>query len=119
MNVTRVKQKIKGIYDRRISAVYALALHYAAIAINYFTSVQPSSPGTSGLFWTNRTGQAAARMFTNAELTANSISWFMAQGVQYGVYLELANDRRFAAINPIIKRYAGRFIQDVRKIYKD
>ena len=118
MNVTQVKQNIKGIYERRKAAIYALALDYAALAINYFQLVQPPVPGSNGLFWTNRTGQAAARMFTNAEMTANAISWFMAHGVQYGVYLELANDRRYAAINPIIQRYASRFIQDVYKLYR-
>ncbi len=119
MNVTQVKQNINNIYERRKLAIYALALQYAARAINFFRSVQPPKPSSEGLFWTNRTGQAAARMFTNAEMADNVISWFMAHGVQYGVYLELANDRRFAAINPILEEYAIYFIQDVRKLYKD
>lgn len=115
--VDNVKNNIKNIFERRRASLYALALYYAAQAINYFRSVQPPTPNSKGKFWTNRTGQAAARMFTNAELGKDFITWFMAHGVQYGVYLELANDRRYAAINPIIQRYAGRFIEDAKKLY--
>ena len=98
--------------------VYALSLDYAARVINFFWSVQPPKPNSEGLFWTNRTGQAAARMFTDAKIVNNVVSWFMAHGVQYGVYLELANDRRYAAINPIMVRFTRFFIKDLNKLYK-
>ncbi len=119
MSVTQVKKNINDIYRRRRAAVYALALDYAARAINFFRSVQPPKPNSQGLFWTNRTGQAAARMFTGAELDENSVSWFMAHGVQYGIYLELANDRRDAAINPTMVKFTRFFIKDLNKLYKD
>jgi len=119
MSVTQVTKKIKDIYNRRRIAVYALSLEYAALAINYFRSVQPPKPDSQGQFWHNRTGQAAARMFTGAEVTENIVSWFMAHGVQYGVYLELANDRRHASINQVIRKFAGRFYNDLGKLYKD
>lgn len=117
--ITDLLKNIRSIYNRKEAALYALALNFAAIALNYFRQVQSSTPGTKGAFWTNRTGQAAARVFSNAELTRDFISWYMAHGVQYGVYLELANDRKHEAIRPIIQRYVGRFLQDAQKVYKD
>jgi hypothetical protein len=87
------------------------------MALNYFRSVQPPTPETAGQFWTNRTGQAAARVFSNAEITSEFVSWFMAHGVQYGVYLELANNRKHEALRPVIQRFASRFFNDVKKIY--
>src|SRR5512139_1061336 len=108
MDVSEVKQNIAGIFERRKAAVYALSLKWAAIALNYFRSVQPASPNSSGQFWHNRTAQASARMFTDAfqEGSADEliIGWFMAHGVIYGVYLELANNRAHEAIRPIIER---------------
>lgn len=116
-----VKNNIEGTFKRRNDAVYALCLYYAGMALNYFRSVQPSTPNSSGRFWHNATAQAAARVFSGArrEDENNVISWFMAHGVQYGVYLELANDRRNEALRPIINRFAGRFFEDLKKIYGD
>lgn len=114
-----MKKKIRDIFGKRTISLYSLSLYYAGLAIRYFRQVQPAVPNSAGAFWHNRTAQAAARMFTNAELTKQFVSWFMAHGVEYGVYLELANDRKHEAIRKIIQRFAGRYFNDVRKLYKD
>jgi hypothetical protein len=124
MDVSGVKDNIKEIYARKVAAVYALCLHYAAMAIEYFLSMQPASPGTKGAFWENRTAQASARMFARGfreDLNEEDaiLGWFMSHGVQYGTYLELANNRAHEAIRPIVQRFAGRFFEDVKKIYGD
>ena len=117
-DVVRVVSNIRGIYERRRASVYALCLYYASLAINYFKQVQPASPGSAGEFWHNQSGQAAARMHSGAYQEENIIAWFMAHGVQYGVYLELANDARHQAIRPVIQRFIGRFHQDLKKLYQ-
>ena len=119
MNVTNVKNNIKNIYSKKHIALYGLMLDYASIMINYFRSVQPPKPNSPGKFWYNRTGTAAARMFTNVSLTKEFVSLIMSHGVQYGTYLELANDRSCAAIYPIIQRYYSRLAQDINKLYRD
>jgi len=116
-DVTRVISNVQGIYARRRAAVYALCVYYASLAINYFRQVQPATPGTAGKFWHNQSGQAAARMHSGAYQEENIIAWFMAHGVQYGVYIELANDARHQAIRPVIQRFVGRFYQDLKKLY--
>lgn len=62
-------------------------------------------------------------MFTGADILGGTesviIRWFLAHGVRYGVYVELANDRRYEAIRPIIQRFAGRFIAEVKALYGD
>lgn len=117
--VNEVKKNILSIYERRRSALFALSLFYAGLAINYFRESQPSGFGVRGKFWTNQTNQARDRMFTDAFIEDNVVGWFMAHGVQYGTYLELANNRQNEAIRPIIQRFAGRFFRDVKKIYGD
>lgn len=113
-DVKKVVKNINNIYKRREAAVFAISLNYSAIALNYFRQVQ-SADG----FWTNRTRQALDRMFSNAFIESNSVGWFMAHGIDYGVYLELANDRKNEAIRPTIQRFAGRFLNAVKGLYKD
>ena len=109
-----VSNRIATIYLRRRAQIFAISLRYAALAIAYFRSQQAGNR-----YWVNQTNQAKDRMFTDAFQDDDVIGWFMAHGVQYGVYLELANDRQNEAIRPVIQRYAGRFFRDVRSLYSD
>jgi hypothetical protein len=118
--IEEVKKNIRNVYsDRLIPASYAVCLYFAGMALNYFRSVQPPVTGAKGRFWANKTAQAALRMFTDAFRDSNSIGWLMSHGVDYGVYLELANDRRHEAIRPIIQKYAGQFWESIQKLFKD
>jgi hypothetical protein len=109
-----VQERIKSIYQIRRKQIYALSLYYSALAIKYFRQQQASDK-----YWTNQTFLAMDLMFTGAFIERDIIGWFMSHGVQYGVYLEIANDRRNEAIRPIVQRFAPRFFADVRKIYGD
>lgn len=119
MGIIEVKKNIRSIYERRRIALLALALSYAGRAINTFRRLQPPGPNAKGFFWTNRTGQAAARVFTNATLEKNIVTWFISHGVQYGVYLELANDRKHEALRVIINLFLQDYLRDVRRLYGD
>ena len=54
-------------------------------------------------------------MFAKAFQDANSIGFFLSHGKSYGVYLELANDRKFEVIRPIIQSLAPEFIKAIKK----
>lgn len=113
-DIRRVLHRTNDIYERRRAAVYALSLQYAALALNYFRQQQAQSR-----YWQNQTGLARDLMFSDAFMEGQIIGWFMAHGVEYGPYLELANDGKNQAIRPVIQRYAGRFFRDVRSLYGD
>ena len=87
------------------------------MAIQYFISVQKTGIGNPGKYWHNQTEQAAARVFAKAFRDGKDFGWFIAHGVDYGVYLTLANDRKHDGLTPIIKRYAGRYFNDVKKLF--
>jgi len=55
-------------------------------------------------------------MFSNAFQDKNSIGWFLSHGVEYGIYLELANDRAHESIKPIIQELAPKFYNDVKEL---
>ncbi len=108
----RVSKKIKTIYERRKLAVYALSLSYAARALNYFRQNQDSNA-----YWSNRTYQARDRVFSNAQIEGDIVSWFIAHGVDYGIYLELANNRLHEALRPTIVHFFADFKKDLEKLF--
>jgi hypothetical protein len=112
MDVTAVKANIVAIYERRRAAVYALCLSYAARALDRFRANQAEQ-----LYWQNQTGQAYARVFATGYIEESVVGWFMAHGVQYGVYLELANDRKHEALRPVMESLIPQFMSDLREIY--
>ena len=55
--------------------------------------------------WTDRTGQARQRLTAYVtELQPAICEITLAHGVDYGVFLELAHEKRFATIMPTIQR---------------
>jgi len=85
--------------------------------LKYFQRMQPATPGAKGAFWTNRTGIAAATWFYNVFFIEDSIILRAGHSAEYGVYLELANNRAHESIRPIIQRYAGRLLRDIKELY--
>lgn len=52
--------------------------------------------------WTDRTGHARQRLTSNVEKVTNGYKIILAHGVDYGIWLELAHEKRFAIIQPTI-----------------
>ena len=111
----KVNNNIDAAFKRKRAAVYALCLHYSALALKYFRAEQ-----TGNRFWTNRTNLAKDTVFTSAFREGEDIiGWFMAHALQYGVYLELANDRKHESINPVIHVFYPLFRDNLEKLYAD
>lgn len=56
--------------------------------------------------WTDRTGQARQRLTGDVLIASNGYRLRLAQGVDYGIFLELEHEKRFAIIMPTIE-YIG------------
>ncbi len=52
--------------------------------------------------WTDRTGHARQRLTGTVTKVANGYKITLAHGVDYGIWLELAHEKRFAIIQPTI-----------------
>jgi len=52
--------------------------------------------------WTDRTGDARKRLNSYTEPRPNAVRIYLAHGVDYGVWLELAMQKRYAIIAPTI-----------------
>lgn len=56
--------------------------------------------------WTDRTGHARQRLTGRSYKVSKGYELSLAHGVDYGVWLELAHEKRFAIIDPTIN-YVG------------
>ncbi len=109
--IAKVKTNIRGVLGRRRIALIALCMQYSAKSLQLFRREQRSN-----LFWTNRTKTAMDTVFSNAYITEDVIGFYLSHLQEYGIYLELANDRRFEALRPIINFYEGEFLEKVRRL---
>jgi hypothetical protein len=107
-----IKAKVKQTYDRRRSAAIALCLHYAGMALQRFRQKQASNK-----FWDNQTKVALDTVFSDAIVTDGAVGFFLAHLVEYGVYLELANDRKNQALVPTVMAFYSRFHCDLEALY--
>lgn len=106
-DISNVKKNIGNIFERKIAALFALCQDEALRTIQEFRNEQSGEA-----FWKNRTFQAMDRMFTESFKEPEAIGFIMAHGVQYGVYLELANNRKHQAIRPMIMSRLSAFTGD-------
>lgn len=58
--------------------------------------------------WTDRTGHARARLNSSVATISSGYRIYLAHGVDYGIWLELAHGKRFAIIPQTIE-YVGTF----------
>lgn len=67
--------------------------------------------------WTDRTGMAKATL--NAKVSQpdpNTIRITLAYGVDYGIWLELANNKNYAIIAPTINEEGPRIVEDLNNL---
>lgn len=106
LTTKQFNDSVNNILKRKKAALYALALNYAAKALNYFRRQQASE-----VYWKNQTFQAMDEMTTGAIREKDVIGWFMAHGVEYGPRLELANNGQNEAIKPVIDHFKDDFFE--------
>lgn len=112
LSMLEIVRNINEIFEKRKATLFALCQFYAAKAVNVFNTAQGDD-----FFWNNQTFQAKDSVFAEAVQETDFIGFFIAHGKDYGVYLELANDRQNESLRPIINAMWPDFIKDVKKIY--
>lgn len=111
-----VTTKLRGILADREKNIKARAHAYLGQMLQAFHERQPSGQGIAGKYWTNQTSEAANAVFGEVFATKTEIGFFIAHGVKYGIYLELANDRKNQALGPLIEEFGMKFIASVQKL---
>lgn len=65
--------------------------------------------------WTDRTGHARQRLVGWVEVLANKVRIHIGHGVDYGIYLELAHEKKYAILQPTVNALS----KEVLEGYKD
>lgn len=67
--------------------------------------------------WTDRTGLAKANLrCTVSQPRKNLVRITLAHGVNYGIWLELANEKRYAIVKPTLDIYGPRVMSNFRNL---
>ena len=66
--------------------------------------------------WTDRTGDARERLHATVEETGPIGTIVLAHGVDYGLWLEIANGGRFSAIAPAIDIFGPIIMRDLQNL---
>lgn len=66
--------------------------------------------------WQDQTGAARQGLFGYTFQTPQTLETRIAHGVDYGVYLELANQGRYAILTPTTRKFATQYFEDIRKL---
>lgn len=66
--------------------------------------------------WTDRTGAARQRLQGYTYRTTTGWRIVLAHGVNYGIWLELANEKRFAIVGPLIDLASPYILKDFENL---
>ena len=111
--VDEVKRNIRTIEERKIVATIALCRYYGGYALEQFQRRQAGNK-----YWDNQTNTAYNEVFSGTYEYPTWVGFFLAHAVVYGVYLELANDRKHEALQPIMVEILPLFEKDLREIWE-
>lgn len=99
MDISDMAGKLESMGSRADAAVRVFAEQGA---------VKLQSNAQRNAKWTDRTGSARQRLNSYVSATSNGYRITLAHGVDYGIWLELAHEKRFAIIPQTIN-YVGTF----------
>lgn len=94
MNVENLLNGIAAVDKKAQAAVEMYAKHQAKSLESYAKKNAP---------WTDRTGMARKSLSATTSKRSNGIRITLAHGVDYGLWLELAHEKRFAIVKPTIE----------------
>lgn len=73
---------------------------------------------TRGKSWFNRSFRAARGVFPYVNATNEEVAIGMLHTMNYGAYLEYAFNRKYAVIEPLVRAYTPKVVQDIKNIFK-
>lgn len=106
------KSTLKNNLDKMSVKLGAVVLMYAATKASEIESkMKINRP------WTDRTGMAKALLSAKvSQPNSNIVRITLAHGVDYGIWLELANEKNYAIIAPTIDEEGPRIITDLNDL---
>jgi hypothetical protein len=115
-NTDEVEKRIRKIYRQKLASARAVCEQFAYEAEEIFRNNQGTEQG-AGKYWQNQIGHAARSVEGYVAGRGNNIGFGLKHTVEYGPYLELANNRKHEALRPIVYSLINNFVEEVKKIF--
>lgn len=103
---------MSGLVERELKTKAALGLYGDTIA------KKMESHAKTNYNWTPRSGAAHQRISGTSKWQGRVVRVELSHGVDYGVYLEFCNERRYAVIKPTIEIMSPAAIRGLVNIIK-
>lgn len=87
---------IQGLESYEARAMLAVEMYGRTAAVRLEGYAKKDAP------WTDRTGAARNRLTGSTERQVTGVRVMLSHGVDYGMWLELANEKRYAIVAPTI-----------------
>jgi len=68
--------------------------------------------------WTDRTGRARQSLTGWVETFSDKVRIHIGHGVDYGVYLELSHEKRYAILQPTVNAMSGEVLEGFKELIK-
>ena len=103
---------LKKNLDKMSEKLGAVILMYAATKASELQGkMQANRP------WTDRTGMAKATLRARVSQPSKTIVRItLSHGVEYGIWLELANEKNYAIVAPTVREEGPRIVQDLNNL---
>ena len=103
---------IKGLAEREIKTRAALGLYADTVAKKMESHAKSNKP------WVDRTGRAKQSLNSSWKWVGDVARVELSHGVDYGIYLEFCNEKRYAILKPTIDAISPQAIRGLNKILK-
>lgn len=103
---------ISGLAEREVKTRAALGLYADTVAKKMESHAKSNKP------WTDRTGRAKQSLNSSWKWMGDVARVELSHGVDYGIYLEFCNEKRYAIIKPTIDKISPEAIKGLGKILK-
>ena len=106
-DATKLLSALEGAESKTQVAIKMYATEGAKKMQNYAKQHRP---------WTDRTGQARQRLIGWVETFATKTRIHIGHGVDYGIYLELAHEKRYAILQPTVNAIAPEILEGYKRL---
>jgi hypothetical protein len=85
-------------------------------AIDYAEAHSGNETSARGISWVNRTFRAARAVNVIVDANQDEMAIRLSHGIYYGAYLEYAHNRKYAILEPLIRQYAPKLLEETKRI---
>ena len=103
---------LKGLVEREIKTRAAHGLYADTEAKKMEAHAKSNEP------WTDRTGRAKQSLNSSWSWRGDVARVELSHGVDYGIYLEFCNEKKYAIVSPTIDKISPEAIRGLNKILK-